>query len=745
MNSPYKKINHFWYLNRLLICVVMFFIFTLNSGLSQSTECLGAKISVSQCILPAENDTTLEIYAEGGTADIIYLEVNELKSIWEEGFNEKYRPQFHYTAPENWLNDPNGLVYYAGEYHLFHQYNPYGREWGNMHWYHAVGTDLVHWEHLGIALSMDEHGYGDEVFSGSAVVDHNNTSGFQTGDEKVIVAIYTISEKNYPYSETQNIAYSNDRGRTWNAYEGNPVILCDYPGDQRDPKVFWYEPDQKWVMSLYEDGGIAFYSSPNLKDWTYMSRIDGFNECPDLFELPIDGDPTNRAWVVHDASGKYLIGQFNGNKFIPSQAEVPEGIIIADFEGEDYGAWIITGSAFGDNPAHGTLPYQQLVSGYLGDQLVNTYLDGDEPTGTANSPEFNISKDFINFLIGGGNHPGKACINLVIDDSTVFSATGKNDEHLVWSNWDVSDYKGESAKIKIIDAVSGGWGHINIDHIMLSNESLSGFADKCDLGSNYYAAQSYSNISETDNRRIQIGWMRDGEYPGMPFNQQMSFPRELTLRNFEEGLRLCKQPVREINKLHKTTHDWENTQLSPGENLLDGISCKLLDIRSEIDLSKADEFGFVLCGQEIRYMKSTETLHAAGKEIHLLPSGGSITLQILLDRTSVEVFAGGIRERTDIEIGYQNLSNPRSYSLSQNYPNPFNPSTKIDFKLPKNSKVSLKLYNALGQKVETLLDKKVKAGIHSIRYNGSNLSSGIYFYRLNTGDFKATRKCLLMK
>ena len=241
-------------------------------------------------------------------------------------FSEKFRPQFHYTAPLNSLGDVEGLVYYKGEYHMHHIWNSKGNDWGNVNWFQAISRDLIHWEHLGPSITQKNHANGDWVYTGTAVIDYNNTTGFQTGEDPPMVIIHTINETiTGTFNETQNIHYSNDRGRTWNAYEGNPVIEATYNDHQRDPSVFWYEPQNKWVMVLFENGGLAFYSSNNLKNWEYMSRFNGengFHECPDFFPLPVDGNPNNKKWVIHDNPGKrigYWIGEFNGYRFLPEQ------------------------------------------------------------------------------------------------------------------------------------------------------------------------------------------------------------------------------------------------------------------------------------------------------------------------------------------------------------------------------------------------------------------------------------------
>ena len=302
-------------------------------------------------------------------------------------YRETHRPQFHFTSRRGWLNDPNGLVWNAGSYHLFYQHNPYGWSWGNMHWGHAVSSDLVHWKEGPIALYPRQ--FGDWCFSGSAVIDAHNTSGFQQGSESPMVAAYTST------SRGECIAYSNDRGATWNEYAGNPVIK--HAG--RDPRLLWYARLQHWVIAVYDETGgkqgIAFYSSPDLRTWTHCSKIDGFFECPDLFELPIPGSPYQTRWVLYAADGKYMLGDFNGREF----------------------------------------------------------------------------------------------------------------------------------------------------HVTSGKEKLQLWYG------NFYAAQSYSN--SPDQRRIQIGWANGAAFPGMPFNQQMTIPVQLTLRSAEDGLRVFAQPVDELALLRR--------------------------------------------------------------------------------------------------------------------------------------------------------------------------------------------------
>lgn len=228
----------------------------------------------------------------------------------EEAYSEALRPQFHFTARRGWLNDPNGLVYHEGLWHLYYQHNPYGWNWGNMHWGHAVSRDLVHWEERPLAVYPRE--YGDWAYSGSAVVDHENTSGFGENGEAPLVAAFTSTGRG------ECILYSRDGGKTWEEYEQNPVIQHE----GRDPRLLWHAPSGRWVMALYtEDDGkqwIAFYTSPDLKAWTYASRIEGFYECPDLLELPVEGRPGESRWVLYGGDGAYLLGEFDGERFTPT-------------------------------------------------------------------------------------------------------------------------------------------------------------------------------------------------------------------------------------------------------------------------------------------------------------------------------------------------------------------------------------------------------------------------------------------
>ena len=230
-------------------------------------------------------------------------------------YHEPLRGQFHFSPKRGWNNDPNGMVYFNGEYHLFFQHNPYGWGWGNMHWGHAVSRDMVHWNELGDKLMPDEMG---PMFSGSAVVDWNNTSGFGQPGKPSLVLFYTAAGN----PTVQCLAYSTD-GRNFTKYSGNPIVK-QITGGNRDPKVIWHEPSKQWVMTLYVEldkvHTVHFLTSSNLKDWKTVSTIGGFYECPDFFELPVDGNPANKKWVLTAADSRYMVGRFDGSKFTPETA-----------------------------------------------------------------------------------------------------------------------------------------------------------------------------------------------------------------------------------------------------------------------------------------------------------------------------------------------------------------------------------------------------------------------------------------
>lgn len=395
-------------------------------------------------------------------------------------YQEALRPQFHFTArqwtvdkpnpqqaEEGWVNDVNGPIFYEGEYHLFAQ------RWAKC-WIHAVSTDLVHWTELPPAFWETVQGSGCQ--SGTCVIDYANTSGL--GADKAHPAMIAF----WPTwdNKTQNISYSVDRGRTWKAYDKNPVLVHG----ERDPKVFWYEPTQSWVMVLYDHDQYRIFTSKNLLTWEDRnSVIPESNECPDMFELPVDGDKSKMKWVVMRGNGRYTVGQFDGVKFTGETPQIPS-----------------------------------------------------------------------------------------------------------------------------------------------------------DSGPNFYAGQTWENMKTGDGRRIQIAWMQNyaGGYPNMPFNQQLSFPRELTLHSTPDGPRLFREPVKEIALLHGLENTWTNQELKENSGIVLRSLGESFHIVADVRIPEGTTLSFRLCGERLNLTHAAMQCLSDGK----VPVSGELThVEILVDRTSIEVFA----------------------------------------------------------------------------------------------------------
>jgi len=521
-------------------------------------------------------------------------------SAIEADRNEDYRPQIHFSPNEKWMNDPNGMFYLDGEYHLFFQHNPDASVWGPMHWGHAVSKDLVHWEERPIALYPDEQG---TIFSGSAVVDWNNSSGLGSDNNPPIVALYTYHNAEMEKQgridyQTQALAYSLDKGQTWQKYTGNPVI--ENPGikDFRDPKVMWHEPTQKWVMVLAQKDHIGFYSSDNLIDWSLESTFGeeigshgGVWECPELLLMPVEGTNESRYVLLVSISPggpnggsatQYFVGDFDGKTFVldadwetelaPTVAKFPTGKVFDDFE-NGVNQWRAEGSAFSSAPTNGGHTNQPPPTGYTGVSLINSFADEDRATGSLTSQLFTITEKFINFRIGGGHHPDKVGIQLVVDGEVVKSETGLNRETLHHASWDVSEWMGEPALLRIIDKEAGSWGHTYIDDIVFANEPAENRLEPAiwlDHGTDNYAGVTFFNTPNSNERRhIFMGWMSNwlyaNEVPTNKWRSAMTLPRALKLLNTPKGLRVQSQLVEELDSLVEATE--QATLLAPGETI----------------------------------------------------------------------------------------------------------------------------------------------------------------------------------
>jgi len=391
-------------------------------------------------------------------------------------YHESTRPQFHFTArqwtmsrlnpgmqQEGWVNDLNGLIYYDGEYHLFAQ------RWAKC-WIHAVSRDLVHWTELTPAFREEASGIGDQ--SGTCVIDYHNTSGLSPDPQNPAMVAF------YPRWDNLNqcIAYSLDHGRTWKHYDKNPILIHR----ERDPKVFWYEPGQHWVMMLYGDSQYHILTSTNLLEWTDEHHpIKDSYECPDFFELPVDGDTNQMKWVLIQGNGNYSIGTFDGREF---KEETPR-------------------------------------------------------------------------------HP-------------------------------------------------------------------------CDVGPNFYATQSWNNTETGDGRRIQTAWMRGSDFGDMPFNQQISFPCELTLHTTPDGLRIYRQPVGEITSLHAGQDTWSNRVVSAGQTLPLAPAGRYYHIQAEVDIPEGATLTFVIRGIPVTLTSKT----LASGHSPATVSGQIHSVEILVDAASIEAF-----------------------------------------------------------------------------------------------------------
>jgi fructan beta-fructosidase len=478
-------------------------------------------------------------------------------------YDEKYRPQFHFSPKTGWIGDPDGLIYHEGKYHLF---------W----WGHAVSKDLVHWEELPYPMKGGDRSFS--YFSGSMVVDKDNTTGFGANS---MIAIYTMHRRGDSLPETQGLSVSNDQSN-FDFYKGNPVLDVKKVFF-RDPQVFWHEPTKKWVavVTVPDMHRIHIYSSHNLKDWIYMSEFgdlgprSSFWECPDLFELNVDGDPTKKKWVMLIGQGpnrvQYFVGSFDGKRFRPDQetaAFLKDGIglpgkVFESFDAINYGNWKISGEAFGKSPDHA----DSIVRIGLGDAC--SLNGGDFKKGTLTSTGFTIIEPVINFLIAGGNHPDTTCINLIVNNKVVRTSTGTNSDLLKWDGWDVSEFIGKKAIIQIVDNYAGSnKGYIRIDHILFSRVlQPQGLQHGLwlDHGTDFYATRSY-RFPDGQYKPLFLGWMGNWEYANSVPSQWgkgfESVPREIALKKFPEGIRLVQNPITALQKLRKDSVTFFNRVIS---------------------------------------------------------------------------------------------------------------------------------------------------------------------------------------
>jgi sucrose-6-phosphate hydrolase SacC (GH32 family) len=590
---------------------------------------------------------------------------------------EKYYPEYHFFPSI----DPTGLSYYSGKYFL---------NWGT-----SVSKDLVHWKMTEFGAERNKMIVGifggkgsinifgpDSPFqsqvvsieSGSMVVDLYNTTGLSQNDQPPLIAF-----------QSRSIAFSIDTAKTWIKSEFLPKI--ENGAGAGDPKVFWYAPDKKWILVM---GGtntqkIKFFGSRDMKNWDYLSEFGPWGavnnawNCVDFFPLAVDGDPSKIKWIlvisVQTCNGQYFIGDFDGKRFTLDQQFInelsyvkykPFGTMLFDFE-KGIDDWKIEGDAFIECPTEAGG-----IQGNEGKRIISSAHNRSSSRGKIISPEFTITKDCINFLIGGGNYPNDECVNLLLDGKVIRTQTGTNNSGLSWNGWDVSEFKGKNAQIEIVDNITEGKnifdrGYIFCDAIMLCDElPVKGYYNKgwerafwVDWGSDFYAARSWSNYAPDEKRNIWIGWMGNHMYRNEPVFGIISVPRNLELKTFPEGIRLIQNPVMELESLrttYKVIRDhtfegiWQPKKFKPRRNVYELII--------EFENISAEEFGLYLCVGDndrtvIGYNASEDKLYVDRRRsgddefsgvFPSVSSGpmknrtSSTKLHIFIDKCSVEVF-----------------------------------------------------------------------------------------------------------
>lgn len=580
---------------------------------------------------------------------------------------DKFNPEYHFYPSI----DPTGLFYYGGNYFL---------NWGS-----ATSKDLVHWKITEFGKNRIRRPGGPQPkpqvlsgISGTVVIDWNNSSGFGKDGHPPLVAFQMSTA-------SMHIAYSNDTAKTWVRHD-KPVTMQNSAGSFRDPKVFWYEPDKKWVMAMpwCEVQEVRFYSSNNLLDWQFTGKfgpwgaVDGQWECVDFFPLMVDNDSAKTKWVlltsVQPRNGQYFIGDFDGENYTLDKNMIrelsydkyfPAGQMVFDFE-RGLDEWTMEGNAFTNNPT--------TDEGLNGKHGLRSIKSDPVGKGKITSPEFTITKKYLTFLIGGGHYPGEEEMNLLVDGKIVRTQTGNSgNAHMSWSGWDVTEFLNKQARIEIVDTRSGpSWiekAYIYCDAIMLADElPKSPFREYnpgwekafwVDYGSDFFAARVWSNLAPGDNRTVWAGWMGSWKYINEPVRGAYSTIRTLQLKTFPEGLRLIQTPIKELESLrlsHKTAEPttfeglWTPKKLLPSKNAY--------ELMVEFENISASEFGLKIGVGENE--KTIISYDATKEEISLdrtnsgyadfspifpaintgpLKSRNNITrLHIFVDKCSIEVF-----------------------------------------------------------------------------------------------------------
>jgi sucrose-6-phosphate hydrolase SacC (GH32 family) len=611
----------------------------------------------------------------------IFLSLNSFAQVpAQKEEYKKYNPAYHFYPS----GDPTGLFYYNGLY-----YN----NWGT-----ASSKDFVHWKLTQATLDRNKafrslrdssipRAVRDSIQkrqyrlggSGTIVIDWNNTSGFGKNGEPPLVSLWHNGVA--PWStQVVGIAYSNDTAKTWTRYEKFPVLDIN-SREFRDPKVFWYEPSKKWIMVIgwAEAPKVKFFSSANLKDWELMSdfgpwgSVNGVWECADFFPLPVDRDPSKMKWVlaisVQPQNAQYFIGDFDGTRFVldPTYVQalkkdvyLPKGQVLFDFE-HGIDDWKMEGNAFVESPAKEALFQQGAIMGYAGKFFVNSFHNRGGGIGKITSPSFNITKNYISFLVAGNHNPGNVGVNLLVDGKAVRTQTGNNSGGMRWKYFDVTEFRGKNAQVEIFDNVNNS--EIVVDQIMLTDEPAYTGQENAfwiDYGADFFAVRSWNNYAESENRKIWTAWMGSWRYGGTePVRGIQTIPRELQLKTFAEGVRLIQNPIKELESLRgaekkngeKTVEgSWIPANIQPSQNRY--------ELLVEFENQNAAEFGLQICKggnqkttvsysvtkEELTLDRSNSGLDnfiSLFKEVNKGPMkyrSKKIILHVFVDNCSVEVF-----------------------------------------------------------------------------------------------------------
>ncbi|WP_207424768.1 glycoside hydrolase family 32 protein [Desertivirga brevis] len=579
-------------------------------------------------------------------------------------YSEKYRPQYHFSPAKGWMGDPDGLVVNNGKYHLF---------W----WGHAVSEDLVFWKELPYPMKGGDGNFS--YFSGSVIVDKNNTAGF---GKNSMIAFYTRHLPGDSLPEAQAISISTDE-INFNYYPENPVLDINKIFF-RDPQVFWHSKDQKWkmIVALSAEHKIHIYESSDAKKWTFCSEFgeigakSAFWECPDLFQVSIKGNPSEKRWMLMIGRGpnrvQYFVGDFDGKKFTTDpeteaylkSGKGISGRVFQDFEGNiTTQGWVIKGDAFKSRKLDSD------SSHHLGETYLSS-ADKKHAVGQVRSPAFRIEKNAINFLLAGADKPEALSIDLLVNGKVVRTTSGQGSGALKWNGWDVSGLVGKTAVIQIKDASTEKEGYLTVDHIIFSDQLWDYKQEHAlwmDYGNDFYATRTWRNYDKVQDSVIAIAWMGNWDYAGkVPSSWGKGFqsiPRVFELKRVNGRYRLVQAPVPALQKLRNNFQEKQNQRIDTERSDLFKPKKNVYELELTFKPGNASRFGTDLLvgeGRKLRLVYDTKTaqlcmdrtactdftsdsqfasVFATKMKAPVPLQQGLLKLRIFVDQASIEVFA----------------------------------------------------------------------------------------------------------